>query len=67
MSLTSLPPLSLPFAALGARISGVDDCTYSSTGESFSTILLPESESIRERELQADDVSLAYGELPTQS
>lgn len=46
--------------SLGARISGVDDCTYSSTGESFSTILLPESESIRERELQADDVSLAY-------
>jgi hypothetical protein len=24
--------------ALGTRISGVDDCTFSSTGESFSTI-----------------------------
>ena len=46
--------------SLGARISGVDDCTYSSTGESFSSIVLPDSESTRERELQADDVSLAY-------
>lgn len=25
-------------AALGARITGVDDCTFSSTGESFSSI-----------------------------
>lgn len=46
--------------ALGARVTGVDDNTFSSTGESYSTILLPESESARERELQTDDVSLAY-------
>jgi len=46
--------------SLGARISGVDDCTYSSTGEAFSAIVLPDSESTRDRELQADDVSLAY-------
>ena len=44
--------------ALGLRATGVDDCTFSSTGEAFSTILLPESESARERVLQTDDVSL---------
>jgi hypothetical protein len=46
--------------ALGARVTGVDDKTYSSTGESFSAILLPNSESNAVKELQADDVSLAY-------
>jgi len=46
--------------SLGARISGVDDCTYSATGESFSTIVLPQAESTREKILQADDVALAY-------
>lgn len=44
--------------SLGARISGVDDCTYSATGESFSTIVLPQAESTREKILQADDVAL---------
>jgi hypothetical protein len=48
--------------SLGARITGVDDKTYSSTGEAFSTILLPNSESNASKELQADDVSL--GALP---
>jgi len=46
--------------SLGARITGVDDKTYSSTGESFSTIVLPNSESNASKKLQADDVSLAY-------
>jgi len=46
--------------SLGARITGVDDKTYSSTGESFSTIVLPNSESNAKTEIQADDVSLAY-------
>ena len=44
----------------GARITGVDDETYSSTGESFSAIVLPNSESNATKKLQADDVSLAY-------
>lgn len=44
--------------ALGVKATGVDDATYSSTGDAYSTILLPESESARERELQSDDVSL---------
>ena len=44
----------------GARITGVDDKTYSSTGEAFSAIILPNSESNAKTELQADDVSLAY-------
>ena len=48
------------FAALGAKISCVDDITYSSTGEPFSTVLLPETESNRVKELQADDTSLTY-------
>merc|ERR1712159_843246 len=34
--------------------------TYSSTGEAFSTILLPKAESTTIKELQSDDVSLAY-------
>jgi len=46
--------------SLGARITGVDDATFSSTGEAFSSIVLPNSETHRERELQSDDVSLAY-------
>ena len=52
--------------SLGARITGVDDKTYSSTGEAFSAILLPNSESNATKKLQADDVSLAYevGQLP---
>ena len=46
------------FLALGTRITGVDDATFSSTGESFSMICLPNSENSTERRLQADDVSL---------
>jgi len=38
----------------------VDDKTYSSTGEAFSTIVLPHCESTQSKKLQADDVSLAY-------
>ena len=48
--------------ALGARITGVDDCTFSSTGEPFSMVALPNSETHKEKSLQADDVSL--GALP---
>ena len=44
----------------GARITGVDDRCFSSSGESFSTVLLPKSESTTIKELQSDDVSLAY-------
>lgn len=46
--------------SLGARITGVDDKTYSSTGESFSAILLPHAESSAVKKLQSDDTSLAY-------
>lgn len=44
--------------SLGARISGVDDSTYTSTGEAFSHVILPNSESSSSKKLQADDVSL---------
>ena len=46
--------------SLGAKISGVDDQTYSSTGEAYSAIVLPHSDSHTPKKLQADDVSLAY-------
>lgn len=46
--------------SLGTRITGVDDHTFSSTGESFSMIVLPNSNTANEKKLQADDVSLAY-------
>lgn len=38
--------------SLGARISGVDDATYTSTGESFSHVILPNSESSASKKLQ---------------
>jgi len=46
--------------SLGAKITGVDDQTFSSNGEAYSMIVLPKSNSANERSLQADDVSLAY-------
>ncbi len=50
--------------SLGAKITGVDDQTFSSNGEAYSMIVLPKSNSANERSLQADDVSL--GKLPSQ-
>jgi len=46
--------------SIGARITGVDETTFSSSGDSFSMIVLPNSNSSNERTLQSDDVSLAY-------
>ncbi len=46
--------------ALGTKITAVDDCTYAATGEAFSSVLLPQSESTTSQMLQQDDVSLAY-------
>jgi inosine/xanthosine triphosphate pyrophosphatase family protein len=46
--------------ALGAKITGVDDASFSQTGESFATIVMPNCESIRSKPLQADDTALAY-------
>lgn len=47
--------------ALGTKITGVDDSTFSATGEAFSTVVLPHADSHNERTIQSDDVSLAYG------
>jgi hypothetical protein len=44
--------------SLGAKVSGVDDATFSSTGEAYSTIVLPNCDSNAVKKLQADDVSL---------
>jgi hypothetical protein len=46
--------------ALGAKISGVDNSTFSHIGTPFSTIVNPETTSTRVRHLQKDDVSLCY-------
>ena len=46
--------------ALGLRITGVDDCTFAQTGESYSTIALPNANSHTSRTLQEDNTDLAY-------
>ena len=47
-------------AALGVRITGVDDATFSQTGEAYSTIALPATDSHTALTLQEDDTALAY-------
>ena len=46
--------------ALGVRITGVDDATYSQTGESYSMISMPNADSHIPRVLQEDNTELAY-------
>ena len=46
--------------ALGLRITGVDDQTFAQTGESYSTIALPNANSHTSRTLQEDNTDLAY-------
>ena len=46
--------------ALGVRISGVDDATFSQTGEAYSAIALPQVNDHSTRVLQEDDTALAY-------
>ena len=46
--------------ALGIRITGVDDATFSQTGESYSTITLPMANTHTSRTLQEDNTDLAY-------
>jgi len=45
---------------IGLRITGVDNATFSLTGEAYSHIVAPKTESIAARVLQKDDVALAY-------
>tara|TARA_B100001173_G_scaffold265829_1_gene241073 strand:- start:5755 stop:6780 length:1026 start_codon:yes stop_codon:yes gene_type:complete len=45
---------------LGTHITGVDNKTFSITGESFSHIVLPEHASTMSTKLQEDDVTMAY-------
>ena len=44
--------------AVGADIAACDNDTYSSTGQSYSFIALPNAESSTEKTLQEDDISL---------
>ena len=46
--------------ALGVRITGVDDSTFSQTGEAYSAISLPATDLHTARTLQEDDTALAY-------
>jgi len=46
--------------ALGVRITGVDDATFSQTGESYSMISMPNADSHNARVLQEDNTELAY-------
>ena len=59
-SLTANSAMSTFPIAVGARITGVDDITFSSTGAPFSTVLLPKSEKHAKVTLQEDDVGLCY-------
>ena len=46
--------------SLGVRITGVDDATFSQTGEAYSTVALPATDMHTLRTLQEEDTSLAY-------
>lgn len=43
---------------VGVKLTGVDNSTYSLTGEAFSTVIAPKTESNVARVLQKDDVAL---------
>ena len=45
---------------IGVKLTGVDNTTYSLTGQAYSHICPPKTESTAARLLQKDDVSLAY-------
>lgn len=44
--------------SLGAKITGVDDITFTSTGQPFSMVVPPNSNAAIQSKLQSDDVSL---------
>ena len=44
--------------ALGLRVTGVDDSTFSCTGDSYSAIAMPSADTHVSRVLQEDDTSL---------
>ena len=50
---------TFPFA-LGVKISAVDSETFSSTGDAYSMITMPNSSSTTAITLQEDDTALAY-------
>jgi hypothetical protein len=57
LMITTLP-LTYPRAAVGVRITGVDNDTYSLTGEAYSHIVGPNSSSTASKVLQEDDIAL---------
>ena len=45
---------------VGLRLTGVDNSTFSLTGEAYSAIVPPNSSISTSKTLQKDDVALAY-------
>ena len=45
---------------IGLKVSGVDNSTFSLTGEAFSAVLGPKTATNTARVMQSDDVALAY-------
>ena len=46
--------------ALGARVTGVEETTFSSVGQPYSMIVMPNAHNTQPQTLQRDDVSIAY-------
>lgn len=59
-SVSALSTKSTFGVPVGVDVTGVDPTTFSSTGRSFSTIVMPNIESHTARELQKEDTTVAY-------
>jgi len=47
-------------AAIGAKVTGVDETTFTRSGKAFSTVFMPRESSHNHRVLQKDNVEVAY-------
>ena len=56
----TLDCLSVFRAAVGAKVTGVEEKTYSSIGSAFSMVALPNQKSTATQTLQEEDTSVAY-------
>lgn len=50
-------------AAIGAKITGVDETTFTRTGKAFSSVIMPKETSHNHRVLQKDDVEVGTSDL----
>ena len=49
---------SIHSAAIGAKITGVDEATFTRTGKAFSAVFMPKESSHNHRVLQKDNVEV---------